>query len=112
MLAIPLRISETEYSIFLVLGDDNLERIRAYDPAELSVPKVVAQNPRIARLTLKDVVICYATLAENEELIRLAGEAKFVEALRKLTRGFRYRPKEGDHDGAYVDLLKKTDAAN
>jgi hypothetical protein len=36
MYGVPFAISDTEYSIFLILLDENIDRIKAYGPASFS----------------------------------------------------------------------------
>ena len=40
MTVIPFQINANEYSIFVALGDDNIGRIRVYDPAQVEIGKL------------------------------------------------------------------------
>lgn len=97
MLVIPFRISEKQYSIFVVLEEENMERLRAYDPAEVIVPQV-EERMSFSGGKLKDVVIGYATAKDMDVLKTFFEQNKIREALQYLSRGWRYRPDAGDHD--------------
>ena len=99
MIVIPLQVSETAYSIIVLLEDDNLERIKAYDPAEITIRKL-----GLSHLRLQDVVIGYATAQEAAQVAAIRDRAEIPELLKKLSRGYQYRPDKGDHDGPYLSL--------
>lgn len=101
MMVIPFRINDAQYSLYVILGKDNLERIEQYDPAEVTLNKL---GESFASLTVKDVVILYATDAEAEQVVAMCAAGKVREALRMLSRGFRFRPDDGDYDGPYLSL--------
>lgn len=96
MLVIPFAIGATEYSVFIVLQDENIERIKDYDPAE--VPNVSRLPSELQELRLKDVLVGYATDEDVAFIERCAREGRPADGLRHLSRGFRYRPDHGDHD--------------
>lgn len=99
MLTIPFQVSETEYSIFVVLENDNLDRLKAYDPAEIVLTKF---PPAWQALKLKVVVIGYAT---PEEAARLQDPKADTRALlRQLCRGFAFRPDRGDTNARYKEV--------
>jgi hypothetical protein len=104
MFIIPLGIEPGIYSIFVVLDDDNLERIKKYDPAEIVTKSL---GPPWTGRKLKDIVITYATAAEQAQVIAMCREGRIREALRLLTRGWQYRPDRGDYDGPYLDGLRE-----
>ena len=94
---IPLQVSPLHYSLFVILTDENLERIKNYDPAEVVTKEIVkALGPPFDWLTLRDIVITYATADEVPVVDRLLTEKKVDEALKLLTRGYRFRPDLGD----------------
>ena len=101
MMVIPFRINSTEYSVFVVFGQENLDRILQYDPAEVTLNKLGAPWDR---MRLKDVLIGFATAAEEAEVMRLSGAGEGRKALQMLSRGFRYKPDTGDHDGPYLSM--------
>jgi hypothetical protein len=99
MLVIPFTISATEYSIFVILQEDNLDRMKAYDPAEVVVTKIAASSEIAKARLLHDVVIGYATDAEVKALISPGADIGVL--LKNLSRGFRFRPEVGDSDDPY-----------
>lgn len=104
MFLIPFQINEQEYSLFIGLQNENWERIREYDPAEVRLREVVRQKPLFGSLRLRDVIVGYVT---DEDINVAMGKflaGKPQEAMRFLTRGFRYRPEAGDHDGPYLSV--------
>ncbi len=103
MLTIPIRINATEYSIFVVLEDENLTRMRWYDPAEV----VTSKMGEWAKLKVRDIIIGYGSADDIAEVHRLSAEGKGKEALRLLTRGWKFRPLLGDSDESYTPLPKK-----
>ena len=98
MIALPFQISETEYSIFLVLQDENFERIKNYDPAEFDTRKV---SDEFLDLILRDVIIAYATAEEAAKFIQMVMDDRGIEAMKMLSRNFAFRPDKGDHDNPY-----------
>ncbi len=102
MLVLPFQISRTEYSIFVALPQDSIDRMRAYDPAEVTIAKL---GGRYADLKLKDLIIGYATADDEKAVMKIIREENDPrKALKFLTRGFRYRPDMGDHDKSYEPL--------
>lgn len=101
MIAVPLQLNEREYMIFVVLDDENVERIRQYDPAEVNIAKTIASG-RMAGLTLRDVVIGYATQEEIDQLTQSRSREEVMARLQHLSRGFAFRPGKGDHDAPYL----------
>ena len=101
MIAIPFLVDESSYNVFLVLEEANVERIRAYDPAQFDFSKL-PQEWQAKRVNL--VLIGYAT---NEELATLHGVISregLGAALQLLSRGFQYRPEAGDNDENYGEV--------
>lgn len=98
MLVIPFRYDVVSYSVFVVLSDENLTRLREYDPAEVTVDKL---GPPWASMRLKDVIIAYATARELEALTHLRTDGEVRRALMDLSRGFKFRPDRGDSDAPY-----------
>lgn len=103
MLTIPLKISESEYVLFVALQDSNIERIKRYDPAQIRPAKFGGDW---RNLKLREIHITYATAEDEVEVTRLCQEGKAMEALKHLTRGFSFRPDMGDHDGQYGSALR------
>lgn len=88
---IPFMVSATHFSLMIVLLQEGIDRIRAYDPAEVPL-KEIPPMPG----TLKDIIITYATPEEMQTVIQLTKAGKGFDALRLLTRGYRFRPERGD----------------
>jgi len=92
MIAIPLQISATHYNLYIIMEQDNLDRIRAYDPAVIETSKF---PPDWKHLLVNEVVLMFATA---EEIKASASTRNVPEMLNNLSRGFKYRPDLGDHD--------------
>jgi hypothetical protein len=103
MLSLPFKVSDTEMDLFVILEDDNIERIKQYDPAEI----VRSNLGPMARLTIRNVVIMYASKADIATVMPMFENGDPNQAMRHLSRGFRYRPDAGDHDDGYKSLLKR-----
>lgn len=102
MYTIPFQVSPTEFSVFVVMRDENIDRIKAYDPAEVRSEKF---GLPWVHLKLKDVIIGYCTAEEEVEIKAITSPEQTVEMLKKLSRGWAYRPEAGDHD---LDYTKET----
>jgi hypothetical protein len=98
MYMIPFQINPQEYSVFVVLEEENLERMKAYDPAEFNLWKL---GDSWLTLRLRDVIIGYATGPDSARVMELCRAGKPNSALRHLSRGFRYRPDQGDSNLPY-----------
>lgn len=92
---IPWQVDATHYSLMIVLQDGNIERLREHDPVEVPLTML---GPKFAGLQLRDVTVTYATDEDIREVERLGQQGDIRDALRYLTRGFRFRPDRGDHD--------------
>lgn len=98
MLVIPFDVPGTnhkQYSVFVVLQDENWSRMTQYDPAEVPIARL--GMPWVTK-TLKDVVIGYANATDLAEVQRHVTAGEPMKALRHLSRGFAFRPDRGDHD--------------
>lgn len=104
MLILPLPRTDGKFELVVVLEDENIERIKRYDPAQFEMEKVTEDGERIglARLT-----IAYASPADLLWIRELVERGKNGEALKFIARGWEYRPDLGDHDGKPVPLAKK-----
>jgi len=96
MMVVPYRTGDSEYAVYVILGRDSLDRIADYDPAVIQLNKL---SGPWQRLRLVEIVITWATEAEFKQIIELATANKPREALKLVTRGFRFRPDLGDYDG-------------
>ena len=103
MLSLPVKVSDTEMDLFVILEDDNIERIKQHDPAE-----IVRRNlGPMSRFTIRNVVIAYAGKEDLATVMPMFENGNPNEAMRHLSRGFRFRPDSGDHDGKYESILKR-----
>lgn len=97
MMTFPLQLTQDEYDLVIILEDENIERLKKYDPAE-----IVGKNlGSFAKLKIRNIQICYATPEETMEISNCHTIGEVAKAIRKLGRGFRYRPELGDSDSAY-----------
>lgn len=98
MMTLPLQIDPTCYDLFVVMEDENLERIKKYDPAEI-LGKNLGMPWQLLRI--RNIVILYATAEESKRLSSVASKEDVVHNLKNLSRGWAFRPDKGDHDGHY-----------
>jgi hypothetical protein len=102
MISIPYQITKTAYGIFLALEEENVERIRAYDPAQLQVSKL--REP-FKSMKLVAVTVGFINAEDKAEAVRLMrNSSTVVPLLEYLSRGFQYRPESGDNDEDYKSL--------
>lgn len=104
MISIPMQVNDLLYDLFVILEDENIERIKNYDPAE-----IVTQNmPKPWRsMSIRNVILMRAT---SEEMIHITSLHNFDDvkaAIKNLSRGWKYKPKSGDNDGSYQMLGKQ-----
>jgi hypothetical protein len=102
MLLIPFSDNPRTYKLFIVLEDDNVERVRTYDPVQVQTPIPGYENKR-----LEIVFVSYANLEDREFILRNVKEGKIQEVLEYLSRGFKFSPSLGDYDGPPISLLDK-----
>lgn len=94
MIAIPFQTEPGFYSVVLVLEDENIERIKRYDPGVFETSKVKVEP--FVNSRLKDVCIAYATGEEIKQIQQLGNN--FESIMKLLFRGLERRPDLGDHD--------------
>ena len=98
MLSIPIQFDAARYDIWVVLEDENFERIKKYDPGELDLDKMPLEW---RKLDLRRVVFAYANAEEITRLSGASSKADLRKQLRSLNRGWRYQPEKGDSDSPY-----------
>jgi hypothetical protein len=86
MLLIPLMKNHKEYVLFAVLEDENIERIKQYDPAEFTHRKL--PEP-FKSAQLATVQICYATPTEIKDLWAFINSRNVEGIITVLTRGMQ-----------------------
>jgi hypothetical protein len=93
--------------LLIVLDEQSIERIRAYDQAEVlwgQLPhEYSARRPNC-------IGIGFATTEELNEIERLSAtdENWKEKAYALVTRGFKFQPDKGDHDFGPITLGKPT----
>ncbi|HTA46407.1 MAG TPA: hypothetical protein VK789_28385 [Bryobacteraceae bacterium] len=105
LIVIPFQINAREYSLFIALDDQSVERIKAYDPAQVEMGKL---PPLWTNLRLNTILVGYATnidVARITEMLQGADDPR--KALQFLSRGFAFKPDQGDYDGPYLDAQAK-----
>ena len=80
-------------ALIIVLGPENLERMKQGDPAELQLKQL-----RQAGKELVDpaILLCYEE--PSPTLNRLIQGGDITAVIKYLQRGWKYRPDAGDHD--------------
>ncbi len=94
LLVIPFSVTNVGYSLMIVLQEGNIDRIREYDPAVVVMREL---PPDMGQLV--DVVVTFATTEDAAFIEECGRTGRISEALKRLTRGYRFRPDLGDHDG-------------
>lgn len=97
MMAIPLKVNEAEMDLFVILQPENIERLIKYDPAELVKHKM----GQYAELSIRNIVITFANDSDVATVMPMLQNGDVTSALKHLTRGWVFRPQEGDNDEEY-----------
>ena len=100
MLVLPVQTAEMEYQLFIVMGAANISRMIKYDPVDLSLIRLGEpwQHLKLAQLHL-----LYATELEESEVLAMCKQGQLVNALRLLSRGYKFDPSRGD-GGEWIAL--------
>jgi hypothetical protein len=88
--------------MLIALAEDNIERIKQYDQAEVIWPQL---PPEYSTRRPSTIGITFCTQAEQDEIARRSNtDPDWKEyAFKLLTRGFEFKPDKGDHDfGPFV----------
>jgi len=93
LVVIPFQVSADRYSMFVGLQASNLERIQAYDPAEVAAGDL---PPPYDRLRLQDIIIGWVTPEDLTAIEDGVAACDIRGVMQRLTRGYRYRPDRGD----------------
>lgn len=83
--------------LLIALAEENIERIRKYDAAEVNWTVL---PPEYSTRTPQTIGVTFCTQAEQDEIEHLSkSDPNWKEkAFKMLTRGFEYKPEAGDHD--------------
>jgi hypothetical protein len=96
MICIPFTVKPGIYDIMVVLEQENIDRIKEYDPA--MIPLDDFPEP-FKSMQLSEVHI---TFGNKEDLAfcmaQEQGPAGLKIVLEHLTRGWKYKPEQGDND--------------
>jgi hypothetical protein len=92
-------------ALLIILGDDNIERIKQQDPVELKLSEVYKSG-----VPTNDIGITYLNTEDIETLITLMKAGRVNDAFKFATRGWKFQPQRGDHDMGPTDVLAKVDA--
>lgn len=95
---IPFEVGNGRFSVFVILESENLSRMKDNDPAQLNMWKF---PPPFAGLTLRDVIISSPSPEDVAEAVALIQAGSSHDAFVHLSRGFKFKPKEGDNDLPY-----------
>lgn len=98
MLMIPFQINAEEFSVFVILEPENTRRMRDNDPAQINLWKMPAPY---SALRLRDVILATPTPQDAAKAMRMADAGNVQAAMEYLSRGFKFKPKEGDDDLPY-----------
>jgi hypothetical protein len=94
--------------LLIALDDENIERIRKYDHAEVIWPQL---PPEYSMRKPSTIGITFCTKEEQDQIARMANtDPDWKEkTFALLTRGFEFKPDKGDHDFGPVVLGKPTE---
>lgn len=100
-----MKREDNSIDVFLIMGDEGIERMRGYDPAEFEPIKL---GHPWNTMKIKCVTLMYATKEEEEAILKCKTGKEVAECLRHQARGWKYRPDLGDHDGPYTGVKTET----
>ena len=99
---IPFQTGPASYNVFVVIEDDNLARMREYDPAQFGLDRL---PPEWGARRLGMVIIGYPSPKDLAQVQFLLQAGEVGRALKFLTRGFKFDPAQGDSDEPYRSAL-------
>lgn len=103
MILIPFVVGNGEYNMFIILEDENLRRMADNDPAQVNLWKMPAE---FAGLKLRTVILASSNIMDRTKAIGMIQNGQPIEALKYLSRGFKFKPDEGDNDLPYLSQTK------
>lgn len=94
--------------IVIVLAEENIERIKAYDPAEIIWSQMPAEYSMRRPGTIG---VAFCSAAEQKQIEEMsANDPDWKEkAIKLVCRGFEFRPDKGDHDFGPTIMGKPTE---
>lgn len=98
MKIVPFQVGPDSCNVFVILEDDNIERMKQYDPAQVALAKL---PPVWQRLRVDTIIVGYANAQDLERVRSLMQTGEGASALSYLSRGFKFKPASGDHDAPY-----------
>lgn len=93
MQCIPVIVSEDSYDLFIILEEENVVRMKAYDPPEILTTALPTEC--LAR-KVNNIVLMYATDRDLTAVIAACAVGDVRTALRILSRGYQWRPDRGE----------------
>ena len=95
MITMPVSINDSEYSLFVFLTKENVDRITSYDPAVIDTNKY----SEFMKRKIKDVHIGFVNEEEEAEMMKSCGKGlkpqQVMDLLKRLGRGWTYKPGDG-----------------
>ena len=94
--------------LLIALTEENIERIKQHDAAEVIWPQLPAEYA-MRRPTTIGITFCSAEEQAQIERMSNTDPAWNEKAFAMLTRGFEFKPDRGDHDFGPTALGKPTE---
>ena len=104
MICIPFQTSKTNYSMFIVIQQDNVDRMKQNDPIHINISRRFP--PEWSDLPVSDIHIAYASEEDMLTIMELMNRRDLKGAFNFLSRGFKFQPEKGDHDQPYQSPLQ------
>lgn len=103
MKLIPFTVSTLEYNVMVILEPEHTERMQKADPAQIGLEQL--GQPWLS-FNLKKIIITSPGAEDLKKVEELIARREVTEALKFLSRGFEYRPDQGDTGDAYKSALR------
>lgn len=97
MQAIPVILSDEYYDLFLIMEEDIVLQMKAYDPPEISTLQLPVE---FLSRKVNNIVLMYATSEDLERVSAACDAGNLQGALRILSRGYGWRPDSGNAEHA------------
>jgi hypothetical protein len=96
--------------VLIALAEENIERIRQYDAAEVIWPQLPSEYSMRKPSTIG---ITFCTQQEQDEITVMSNTDPDWKdkAFAMLTRGFEFKPDKGDHDFGPTVMGEPTEGA-